>query len=103
LRIIPNKFASLEQTEVYRHKEFYVSHSGDGDHEVIITRKHNEPVALQSIAVVELTIRTFIDRINNLAKNPNLAYVQIFHNHGRDAGGVVVRTGSRAVRIEDVF
>src|SRR5450631_1848522 len=29
-RIIPNKFASLEHTTAYRHKEFYVSHSGDG-------------------------------------------------------------------------
>ncbi len=90
IRIIPNKFASLEHTVAYRHKEFYISHSGDGDHEVIITRNHNEPVALQSIALVELSIKTFIDRINNLATHPELAYVQIFHNHGRDAGASVV-------------
>jgi UDPglucose--hexose-1-phosphate uridylyltransferase len=90
IRIIPNKFAALDKTAVYRHKEFYVSHSGDGDHEVIITRKHNEPVALQSIATVELSIRTFIERINNLSKNPSLAYVQIFHNHGRDAGASIL-------------
>jgi UDPglucose--hexose-1-phosphate uridylyltransferase len=90
IRIIPNKFHALEQTAVYRHKEFYVSHSGDGDHEVIITRKHNEPVALQSISTVELTLRTFITRINELAKQPDLAYVQIFHNHGRDAGASIV-------------
>ena len=90
IRIIPNKFASLEHTTAYRHKEFYVSHSGDGDHEVIITRKHNEPVALQSIAIVELSIRTFIDRINELSKHTELAYVQIFHNHGRDAGASIV-------------
>ena len=90
IRVIPNKFASLEHVAVYRHKEFYVSHSGDGDHEVIITRKHNEPVALQSIAIVELSIRTFIARINELAKHSELAYVQIFHNHGRDAGASIV-------------
>ncbi len=90
IRIIPNKFASLEHTTVYRHKEFYVSHSGDGEHEVIITRKHNEPVALQSIATVELTIRTFIERIQSLGRNPSLAYVQIFHNHGRDAGASII-------------
>ncbi len=90
LRIIPNKFAALEQTAAYRRKDFYVSHSGDGDHEVIITRKHNEPVALQSITTVELTLRTFIDRINILSKNPALAYVQIFHNHGRDAGASII-------------
>src|SRR6185436_9172391 len=40
IRIIPNKFASLEHAPTYRHKEFYISHSGDGDHEVIITRAH---------------------------------------------------------------
>lgn len=90
IRIIPNKFAALEQTAVYRHKEFYISHSGDGEHEVIITRNHNEPVALQSIAVVELSIRTFIERIKTFAKNPELAYVQIFHNHGRDAGASII-------------
>jgi UDPglucose--hexose-1-phosphate uridylyltransferase len=90
IRIIPNKFASLEHTTAYRHKEFYVSHSGDGDHEVIITRKHNEPVALQSITIVELSIRTFIERIKELEKHAELAYVQIFHNHGRDAGASIV-------------
>jgi len=90
IRIIPNKFSALENTAVYRHKEFYVSHSGDGDHEVIITRKHNEPVALQSIAIVELSIKTFIERIKTLSAKPELAYVQIFHNHGRDAGASVV-------------
>jgi hypothetical protein len=37
-----------------------VSRAGYGDHEVIITRKHNEPVALQSIATVELSLQTLM-------------------------------------------
>lgn len=90
IRIIPNKFSALEHTAIYRHKEFYVSHSGDGDHEVIITRRHNEPVALQSIALVELSLRTFVERIKTLSQNPELAYVQIFHNHGRDSGASII-------------
>jgi UDPglucose--hexose-1-phosphate uridylyltransferase len=90
IRIIPNKFASLEHTKVYRHKDFYVSYSGAGDHQVIITRKHNEPVALQSANVVELSLKIFIRQINELNKHPELAYVQIFHNHGRDAGASVI-------------
>jgi UDPglucose--hexose-1-phosphate uridylyltransferase len=91
LRVIPNKFPSLEHSTLYRHKEFYVSSAGAGDHEVIITRKHNEPVALQSIATVELTLRLFIERIRALNKHPETAYVQIFHNHGRDAGASVIQ------------
>lgn len=90
IRIIPNKFSSLEHTTAYEHKEFYISHSGDGDHEVIITRKHNEPVALQSITLVEATLRVFIERFNKLSRHPELGYVQIFHNHGRDAGASVI-------------
>ncbi len=90
IRIIPNKFASLEHSTVYEHKEFYISHSGDGDHEVIITKKHNEPVALQSIAIVESTLKVFKNRIIELSKYPELAYVQVFHNHGRDAGASVI-------------
>jgi len=90
IRIIPNKFGALDHTPDYQHKEFYVSHSGDGDHEVIITRKHNEPVALQSITLVELTLKTFVDRIKALSTHPELAYIQIFHNHGRDAGATAL-------------
>jgi UDPglucose--hexose-1-phosphate uridylyltransferase len=90
LRVIPNKFASLEHTTIYRHKEFYNSMAGYGEHEVIITRRHNEPLALQSIATIELSLNTFVDRIKGLSTDPKVAYVQIFHNHGRDAGATSV-------------
>lgn len=91
LRIIPNKFAALEpKQDTQRKKNFYVSFGGDGEHEVIVTRKHNEPVALQSISVVELTLRTFVERIKTLSDRPDLAYIQIFHNHGRDAGASIL-------------
>jgi len=90
IRVIQNKFQALEKTTSYRHREFYTSRSGYGEHEVIITRKHNEPLALQPQKLVQLTLQTFIDRINALKKDPNLAYVQVFHNHGRDAGATAV-------------
>jgi UDPglucose--hexose-1-phosphate uridylyltransferase len=90
IRVIPNKYQALESTKLYRHHEFYTSRAGYGDHEVIITRKHNEPVALQSAMLVELSLKTFIDRINDLKANENIAYVHIFHNHGRDAGASLV-------------
>jgi len=90
IRVIQNKFAALEHTANLSHREFYVSHPGMGDHEVVITRKHNEPVALQSISLVELTLKTFIDRIKFLSTHPELAYIQIIHNHGRDAGATAI-------------
>jgi UDPglucose--hexose-1-phosphate uridylyltransferase len=90
LRVIPNKFQALDHSKVYRNKDFYVSRAGYGEHEVIITRKHNEPVALQSISTVELSLKTFAQRIRELREDPRIAYVQVFHNHGRDAGASII-------------
>lgn len=90
IRVISNKFHALDHAKVYRHKDFYISQAGYGDHEVIITRKHNEPVALQSIGMVELSIKTFIKRIEVLRQNSDIQYVQVFHNHGRDAGASII-------------
>lgn len=90
VRVVENKFHALEAATVYRHKEFYMRRSGTGDHEVIITRKHNEPVALQSASTVALSMQTFIDRYRRIAEDPNIAYVQLFHNHGREAGASLI-------------
>jgi UDPglucose--hexose-1-phosphate uridylyltransferase len=90
LRVIPNKFASLEQTKIYRHRDFYNSMAGYGEHEVIVTRKHNEPVAMQSAHTVELSLKVFQERIKALSQDPRVAYVQLFHNHGRDAGATSI-------------
>lgn len=88
--VIENKFHALDSMKVYRHKEFYTSMAGHGSHEVVVTRKHNEPVALQSAATIELSLQTFIDRYNFLAEDDKIAYIQIFHNHGRDAGASLI-------------
>ncbi len=91
IRVIPNKFAAVEPIkDTHKHKDFYVTFPGDGEHEVVVTRKHNEPVALQSIHLVQQTLELFIERIKTLSKRKDLAYIQIFHNHGRDAGASLV-------------
>lgn len=90
IRIIPNKFEALSNVPFSRKAEFYVSRAGAGNHEVIITRKHNEPVALQSVQTVELTFQVFRQRFLDLMENKYLFYAQIFHNHGRDAGASLI-------------
>lgn len=90
LRVIPNKFQSLEETRIYTNRDFYESRSGYGEHEVIITRKHNEPPALQSAVLVQQSLKLFQDRIKEIQKDPEIKYVQVFHNHGRDAGASLV-------------
>jgi UDPglucose--hexose-1-phosphate uridylyltransferase len=90
VRIIPNKFEALAHIPFSRHSEFYMSTTGSGDHEVIVTKKHNEPIALQSVDTVQLTLAVIRQRLLDLAEQPHLAYAQIIHNHGRDAGATMV-------------
>ena len=90
VRVIPNKFEALSHVPISKHAEFYVNRSGAGDHEVLITRKHNEPVAMQSVKTIEQTMHVFKKRILELGLREHLAYVQIFHNHGRDAGASII-------------
>lgn len=90
VRVIENKFHALEHTSAYRKKDFYSARSGYGNHEVLITRKHNELLALQSATTIELSFKTLSERAAFLYRDEKIAYVQIFHNHGRDAGASLV-------------
>jgi UDPglucose--hexose-1-phosphate uridylyltransferase len=88
--VIANKYPALQSERVYHQEEFYAARSGYGEHEVIITRLHNEPPALQSHSLISRTLQTFIDRIQVLAADRQIHYVQLFHNHGRDAGASMI-------------
>lgn len=90
IRVIENKFHALEKTMVYKNRDFYNTLSGHGEHEVLITRKHNEPVAMQSIELIKRSLDVFQDRAETILQDEKIAYVQVFHNHGRDAGGSLV-------------
>ena len=90
IRIITNKFEALTHRAMSAKQDFYLNRPGIGDHEVVITRKHNEPVALQSIGLVEDTLEVLRHRFSQLRDMHWLQYAQIFHNHGRDAGASLV-------------
>ncbi|MEZ4180521.1 MAG: galactose-1-phosphate uridylyltransferase [Candidatus Doudnabacteria bacterium] len=90
LRLIANKFKALDHIKIYQNRDFYQNRAGYGEHEVIITRKHNEPAALQSAQVVQQTLKLFQERIVEISKDPDISYVQVFHNHGRDAGASLI-------------
>ena len=47
IRVIPNKYEAVGHVLGKRHEDFYNSRPGIGDHELIINRAHNKPLALQ--------------------------------------------------------
>jgi UDPglucose--hexose-1-phosphate uridylyltransferase len=86
LRIIGNKVEQYSHHSVSAKEGFLVNRPGISDHEVLISRSHNEPIALQSVHLVESTLKIFKERLRDLSEQKYLSYVQIFHNYGRDAG-----------------
>lgn len=88
--VIANKYPALGSDHIAEQQDFYTARSGYGDHEVIITRQHNEPIALQSHQLISLTLQTFIDRVQALSLDKQIQYIQLFHNHGRDAGASII-------------
>lgn len=90
LRVIENKFPAVDDVPLGAHRDFFHSRAGFGEHEVIISRKHNEPVALQSTTLLERTLQLFRERLEILEKDQRIAYAQIFHNHGKEAGASLV-------------
>jgi UDPglucose--hexose-1-phosphate uridylyltransferase len=58
-----------------------------GHHEVLIeSPNHNDHPANAELPQLVHLINAYKDRLNNLAQNPYVQYVQIFRNHGLEAG-----------------
>lgn len=99
VRVIPNKYEAVGHHLGKSMSEFYSSRPGIGDHEVVITRYHDKPIALQDVALIDLTLRVYIDRINDLKQHDEVRYVHIIQNHGAQAGASVVHPHSQIFAI----
>src|SRR6185503_7503176 len=97
LRVIQNKYPAVTFDAHAEHRDFFNSRAGIGEHEVIISRKHNEPVAMQSISLIERTVKLLRQRYDILSKDERVSYAQLFHNHGKEAEESVVHPHSQLI------
>src|SRR3989338_1011830 len=77
VRVVPNKYEAIGHTPGSRHINFYNSRPGIGDHEVVITRPHNQPLALQDVGLIDLTLTAYMERISDLMRHDEVGYVHI--------------------------
>ena len=91
IRVVTNKYEAVGHVLGKRHEDFYVSRPGIGDHEIVIARYHNRPTALQDEALIDLTLQTYIDRVNDLKDHEEVRYIHIIQNHGQQAGASLAR------------
>ncbi|MEK9181242.1 MAG: galactose-1-phosphate uridylyltransferase [Patescibacteria group bacterium] len=95
VRVVPNKFGLLELNQGRPERNFYIRLPGVGSHEVLITRYHNQPTALQSVDLVDLTLKVYIERIKELEGYETVKYVHIIQNHGKLAGASLLHPHSQ--------
>jgi len=100
IRVIPNKFPALKRKgkPSYLKESIYEAMNGFGAHEVVIeTPIHNKTICFLEKTQIAEIIKTYIRRYKALKKDPNIKYIQIFRNHGEEAGCSLVHAHSQIV------
>jgi UDPglucose--hexose-1-phosphate uridylyltransferase len=101
LRVFPNKYPSFSKGEVLGHKEEgpYFAMDGTGYHELVVTCDHHRQIAHLSTLEVAEIIDAYRDRYINLMNKKNVNYIEIFHNHGKEAGASIAHPHSQLIAI----
>ena len=89
VRVVPNKFPLLRiEGELERHPEgLYQAMQGIGAHEVIIeTPQHDKSLADLDLKQLTSIFQVYRQRLLDLRLDKRFRYLQIFKNHGIEAG-----------------
>lgn len=101
LRVFPNKYPAFSRGRIPRHSEEgpYFSMDGTGYHELVVTRDHQRQIAQMNALEVAEIIDAYQDRYINLMNKKSVNYIEIFHNHGKEAGASIAHPHSQLVAI----
>jgi UDPglucose--hexose-1-phosphate uridylyltransferase len=97
LRVFPNKYPAFSRSRVPKHFEEgpYFGMDGSGYSEIIVTRDHNRQIALLGVVEVAEIIDAYQERYIDLMSKKSVNYIEIFHNHGKEAGASLVHPHSQ--------
>lgn len=102
LQVVPNKYPAFRPASVCPAPHAVGPHrwlGGVGFHEVVVTRDHNRSLAAMSVEEAAIVIRAYRQRYLALKDEDCVAYVSIFHNHGRAAGASISHPHSQIIAI----
>ena len=100
IRTVPNKFPALRiEGELERKMgTVFSSMSGIGCHEVIVeSPEHDKPLALLPVVQVKEVLEMYRHRFLDLSKDKRFKYIQIFENHGAEAGASLAHPHSQVI------
>jgi UDPglucose--hexose-1-phosphate uridylyltransferase len=101
LRVFPNKYPAFSRGKSVRQLSEgpYFSMSGVGYHELFVTRDPQRHIALLETWQVAELIDAYQERYLTLMNRKNVNYIQILHNHGKEAGASVAHPHSQMMAI----
>lgn len=102
VRVVPNKFPALRiEGELDQQKNgLYSSMKGVGAHEVIIeTPDHQRSMAQLSILETTSVLQAYRARLLDLRQDQRFRYLQIFKNHGVEAGAPLPHAHSQLMAV----
>lgn len=95
MRVFPNKFPAVKEEGDYEVKLHYpyVHSDNFGKHEVVVeTADHEKELADLPVEDYVELFRIFNERIQDIERLSGIEYVQVFKNHGAEAGTSVVHS-----------
>ncbi len=105
VRVIPNKYPAfrIEETDKADFYCIYDKKGGFGAHEVVIdTPDHYKHIQDFSIEELNNMYIAFRERIKALYQDLRIKYVQVFKNHGKDAGKSLVHSHSQIIALSKI-
>jgi UDPglucose--hexose-1-phosphate uridylyltransferase len=102
VRVVPNKFPVLRiEGELNQQSTgLYRSMHGVGAHEVIIeTADHQRSLAQLEVPEISAVLQAYRARLLDLRQDPRFRYLQIFKNHGIEAGAPLPHSHSQLMAV----
>src|SRR5262245_34889946 len=105
VRLVPNRFPALAHADgsAPRPHGFFDTQPGFGAHEVLVeTPDHEADLGTMGLAHATLVVRALRERLTALARDPRLAYVLAFENHGAAAGATIEHAHAQILGLDFV-
>jgi UDPglucose--hexose-1-phosphate uridylyltransferase len=101
LRVFPNKYPAFSRGKAVRELSEgpYFSMTGVGYHEIVVTRDPVKSLGLLETWQVAEVLDAYQDRYLSLMNKKSVSYIQIFHNHGKEAGASIGHPHSQLMAI----
>lgn len=106
IRWFNNKFpaSSFEGIkEIKNDNVFFTYSSPYGEHEVVVeTKYHDKQLSDLSQTEIKSVLKIYSDRIEELGKKEGVRYVNVFKNHGLNAGTSIVHSHTQIISLNKI-